>query len=135
MRCVACAAAHATDTTPEEFEGFCKTYSPYPKMEAPYEDIHFGAYLSSKGYMMGFGANLKHTLPDKPIDDIQLDLGTFPIYRQPAYVIVQSPTKPEWSHAIYWDGEQFWDSSPLTPHGLHPSKYKIYTWVPIFKAV
>ena len=134
MLCVACAAAHATNTTPEEFQEFCKTYAPAPKQEAPYEDIHFGAYLASHGFLMGFGVKFTQTLPNLPHDEIQLDLGRFPITRTPAYVIVESPARPDWTHAIYWDGEQFWDSSPLTQHGRHPSEYKILSWCPIFKA-
>ena len=130
--CVAYVAAMATGTPPSEFKEFCKTLSIAPKDGPPYEDVHFYAYLLSKGYLCGYKLEPEESFENVPLGGLKITCEAL-LFGQPAYVIVES--LQGWEHAMYWDGSRLMDPAPGEPDGVHPSNFKIISWTPIHKLV
>jgi hypothetical protein len=128
--CVAYVAAMATGTTPDQFKAFCRTLAIAPKDSPPYEDIHLYAYLLLLGYLVGYRLDTETQLPDVPIPELGFKL-EMPIAGTPAYVVARGVAGH--GHALYWDGKQLWDPAPGKPDGVHPSRFKIWSWTPIYK--
>jgi hypothetical protein len=128
--CVAVTAAMITGTTPEEFQNFIGK-------EAPYTDLDCYRYLLHKGYIVGLGLIVEDEIADEPYTihskNQKMDL-TFRVKEYPAYVVVRSFRNPEWTHAIYWDGKQFWDPNPDIDDNDQPmNDYEILRWFPVHK--
>lgn len=128
--CVAVVAAMATNTTVEEVEEFMKD-SECLKRTGGYCDSDIFKYLMSKGFCPG--TNYWNNEGDKVItEDTQIQV-QIRIKDVPAYIVVQSETREDWTHAIFWDGKQVWDPKSDAQDGRPLSDYKIYAWIPIFR--
>lgn len=127
MECLACVAAMATRTTPEEFVAFLKKEYPLDKIEAPYNDICFQRYLLEFKLIVGAGLGIIGKNHAKEWHG----MAVYPLRGRPGLVSVTSLSKIE--HALYWDGERLWDPDPDTPDGLSPNDYNIVGWWPIVR--
>lgn len=124
--CLACVAAMATNTTPDEFVSYCKSHG-YDR----YSDAAMCHYLVDNGLLLGacfsednvFGTvNLEQAF----LCDVSTGL---------AYIAVESCNgdvrNQGASHAIYWDGEKIHD--PAFEKPLPMKEYKVLTILPITK--
>lgn len=120
--CVARVAAMATGTTLDQFRKIMGD-------KGPYSDWHFSAYCMLHGFVVGVGAGWN---PDNPLDparyamNISLDLELFP-----AYVVVQSETRPGAEHAVYWNTKWVLDPNPTVDRPRELDSYRVVSVFPI----
>ena len=124
--CVAVVGAMAAGTSVEEFEKFA-----LPE-KAPYSDLTFYKWMVAHGYGVGIGVG---SVKDKVIgieNDTTHLCAEFRIEQYSAYVIVKSFTRPDGTHAVYWDGKKICDPNPDVEDGLPFEEYEILDWFPIY---
>jgi len=128
MECMACVAAMATGTTPQDFVGFLKTEYPDREISPPYNDVYFQRYLLEFDMIVGVGLGLIGRDPEGEVHGAAF----YPLKGQPALVSVKNENHA-YEHALYWDGNQIWDPDPDTDDGFNPLFYRISGWWPIIK--
>ncbi len=120
---LACVAAMATETSQEEYIGFCV----HGKLDR-FSDRAMVEYLYTYGYAVGMFVEEGHYWKIE-------QLGIMNIMGVPAYMVVESSKehirRKGGTHAVYWDGERIHDPNPDA--SFTDSDYKISSVLPIVK--
>lgn len=128
MECLACVAAMATRTTPNDFVDFLKREFPGEEIKPPYHDKYFQRYLLEFNMIVGVG--LGHIDYVKNSDNEYLGFAAYPLHRSAALISVRLDNEAI-EHALFWDGKKIWDPDPNTEDGRDPLSYNIAGWWPI----
>lgn len=122
--CIACVAAMATGTTKEKFKSF------FGK-KGPYSDHQAYVYLLLHGYALGVGIGMSSVdvfNPKKYTARLELDFTGCA-----AFLGVESETRTDDKHAVYWNGKYVLDPNPLVTELRDWTSYKILVAYPINK--
>lgn len=121
--CVAVVAAMAFSSTVLEFEQFAKRSE-----EGSFKDSDLIKFGISKGYYVGAGFDFPFAngVNNKIV-------AVHDINNSPAYLIVESESNPDKTHALYWDGQKIFDPNPLVNDGRPIKEYNVLGWYPIHK--